>query len=537
MRIATAAAGVTRRLGPVALRAAAAATLAVVAGLLSFHSGRRGFLPLDQSIVFDGGWRLLSGQVPFVDFVAPAALVPSAMQALIFRIGGITMTAYAVHAAMINAAFALVAVAMMRRLGASHLTAWLVGGGSAVVFYPPMGLPYADQHSFFFSLCALYLTVVGLTASGRRATIAAACVPVVATLAWFSKPIPALFVCGPAVIVAAVVLARRRQWLIAIAATIAPLAAVVIGAAAAGVDVSRAWYYAVTLPQSIGFGRLDVWPRLERMRDQLASTVTLTTPWLGAVLVLFVAAAVGMRAERRDARLRRAAMLAALAVALSAATFAFAMLTNKNVANAAALLFVILGLSWLAAAAALPVVIRRADLVARAVFVLGTVVAIAGGLDTWRFHRDVNLTRAVNTPVQPGDIETILPGRLSYLRFSPPYGQRYRDIQEYLATRPLNFLLIGDASFLYAINRRPSVAHVLWLHPGLTIPPRSSPEFDRFETEWIARLPRFQVRFIIEEPGGTRFSIGLATFPRLAALVDGCPSVDVGGWTVHDVCR
>ena len=29
--------------------------------------GRRGFLPLDQSIVFDGGWRLVSGQVPFHD--------------------------------------------------------------------------------------------------------------------------------------------------------------------------------------------------------------------------------------------------------------------------------------------------------------------------------------------------------------------------------------------------------------------------------------------------------------------------------------
>ena len=47
--------------------------------------GRRGFMPLDHSIVFDGGWRLLSGQVPFRDFAAPSGLVPSAMQVPFFR--------------------------------------------------------------------------------------------------------------------------------------------------------------------------------------------------------------------------------------------------------------------------------------------------------------------------------------------------------------------------------------------------------------------------------------------------------------------
>ena len=43
---------------------------------VNLYFGRRGFLPLDQSIVFDGGWRILNGQLPFRDFTAPSAIVP-----------------------------------------------------------------------------------------------------------------------------------------------------------------------------------------------------------------------------------------------------------------------------------------------------------------------------------------------------------------------------------------------------------------------------------------------------------------------------
>jgi hypothetical protein len=66
--------------------------LAAGAAWLCLHHGRRGFLPLDQSIVFDGGWRVFRGQIPFVDFVTPAAIVPSVMQAAIFRVAGVTST-------------------------------------------------------------------------------------------------------------------------------------------------------------------------------------------------------------------------------------------------------------------------------------------------------------------------------------------------------------------------------------------------------------------------------------------------------------
>ena len=47
------------------------ALCALWAGWICYVSGMRGFFAMDQSIVFDGGWRVLQGQIPYKDFVIP----------------------------------------------------------------------------------------------------------------------------------------------------------------------------------------------------------------------------------------------------------------------------------------------------------------------------------------------------------------------------------------------------------------------------------------------------------------------------------
>ena len=65
------------------------ALLAGVAFWLTWAAGQRGFMPWDQGFVFDGGYRLLIGQVPYRDFVVPFGLTAFAIQALFFKILGV----------------------------------------------------------------------------------------------------------------------------------------------------------------------------------------------------------------------------------------------------------------------------------------------------------------------------------------------------------------------------------------------------------------------------------------------------------------
>lgn len=46
-----------------------------------FKSGERGFFAFDQSIVFDGGYRLTWGEVPYKDFLIPFGPVVFYLQA------------------------------------------------------------------------------------------------------------------------------------------------------------------------------------------------------------------------------------------------------------------------------------------------------------------------------------------------------------------------------------------------------------------------------------------------------------------------
>ena len=86
-------------------------------------------------------------------------------------------------------------------------------------------------------------------------------------------------------------------------------------------------------------------------------------------------------------------------------------------------------------------------------------------------------------------------GRLQFLRMQRgTYRFDVRDILPYIASRPDNFLLLGDTALLYGATGHPSVFPSLWLHTGLTLPARGSGEYAEFETRLLASVERFHVR-------------------------------------------
>ena len=123
---------------------------------LNFQVAGRGYMPLDASIVFDGGWRILSGQVPLRDFDTPDAIMPSLLQALAFKGLGVSWTAYCAHAAVVNGLFCVVVFLLLRLLSASTPIAAFYAALSGLALYPPFGVPFREQHAFFFiALAAL----------------------------------------------------------------------------------------------------------------------------------------------------------------------------------------------------------------------------------------------------------------------------------------------------------------------------------------------------------------------------------------------
>lgn len=203
------------------------------------------------------------------------------------------------------------------------------------------------------------------------------------------------------------------------------------------------------------------------------------------------------------------------------------------------LLFLSVGLAWLALDQALQ---RAGGRPATATFratLLGLVVAVSV-VDAARFNTAVNARRIVHDQVWNDRARPVSPGgRLAFLAMNDAWfgAHNLAEIVRFIDGYGENFLLFGDSSVIYGATGRPSIFPALWFHPSLTIPPTDSPEFARFEGDLVARLRRHRVRYVIQEGYATRMGAALDDFSAVANLVRGCREAVVGSWRLLEICR
>lgn len=526
---------------------AAIALTAFTAGGLGLKYARMGFMPLDQSIGFDGGWRILNGEIPLRDYLAPNGFPMHALQALFFAVLGTTWFAYCAHAAALNALAAVLALRLLRRFEVSRWSAVWLALYTSVLFTPPFGPPYMDTHAFCFSLAALVAALAASSDSsdGVRRRAAWAVGPLLA-LAYLSKQIPSLFflpVClGACAFARDAKLATLRRMLLSLGATALTL---VLGALAFGVDFGLVDVYVRQLPTEEGARRLGYVPGLSSVLRRFEETRVQLDLWsITAVhLVGLPALAAGLVFVRRafrdpNWRWRKALGAGVLAEFLLLACLGFIALTSNDKEIGAPLVFAALGLAAASVVFAARALQLEIDGLARAVLFA---TLLLGARDARAFDRRVNDTRLVDDLVFDADLAAAsaeqLPAALSYLRWSVPKLVEYtpgdlRELVRYLEGREGSFFLVGDASPLYGLAHKPSVFPALWFHPGLTFPLPDDPRFADFEARLLERCERFGVRTIVLEPRvwvGYRAPEGqkpaarlvtLETFPRVAAWVN-----------------
>lgn len=488
--------------------------------LLSLHYGRVGFMPLDQSIVFDGGWRVLSGQVPFRDFTTPSGVIPILLQALFFKLLGVSWLSYCLHAALANGLYCAAVYGILRLLGGGRRLSVGYGGLSGIVFYPPFGVPYLDQHAFFFGAVAVLLAVAAARVRSLRVqTLCLAGLPLTLLLAYLSKQIPAVFFLPLLALPPWLLPGQRRRTVLVLGASAAT--AVGVTTLLAGlwqVEARQVLESFVLLPGAAGEARLK---SLTSPGQLLLALGMASRSWglLSGAWVHLAALGFGIHLLRRHPSPEKTASVLRLLLAehLLLACTLFAMLTKNEPENSIPYVFLALGLVQISLAGALV----RWPRVARAI---ATTLAITATLDAYRFNARVNETRLVLgledtlPPAAPLD----LPAGLDFMRWrDPSFGgysaEDFSALLAFLRENPGNFLLVGDASILYGLTGRPSVNPVLWFHPRLTLPGRNTPGFGDYERKLIASLGRHHVRYVIVEMNGTFMGTRPAYFP---ALVD-----------------
>lgn len=142
---------------PLAFDLIAGLGLLVFSFAFTWSAGNRGIYLLDYSIVFDGAWKVLQGQVPYRDFAVSHAPIAYYLLAGAFHWFGASYFTFLGFAGALNVVGVLASIRIARRLAPG--TELLVGLVTSVWYMPIMGFPQIEHIAFCFDFVALWLVV------------------------------------------------------------------------------------------------------------------------------------------------------------------------------------------------------------------------------------------------------------------------------------------------------------------------------------------------------------------------------------------
>ncbi len=537
------------------------------------YYGRIGYMPMDQSVMFDGGWRVLCGQIIFRDFTVSHGVVPVLLQGLVFNLFGVSWFAYCLHAALMNGLFCVLVFFFLRMFGGGLPLSFFYALLSGIVFYPPFGVPVQDQHAFFFTFVLIYLACVAVRT--RRPLVKTGIwffVPLAAAVAFLSKQIPTLF--GVLVVFGILLVAERKNLrppaLSVLAGTLFMLLSVWITSRLFEIDFRLVKIYFFQIPAELGVSRFsqDFLARLMRfLHFQSLSWKMYFTPWtillfvLGVLLFLSVVYLMGRQRsgmEVLNKAIRENPLPPVLSLSFLAICALFAFLSHNQGQNSIPLIFISIGLAHIFLRSQWN---HEKDPESgsqskqhRAVLILANLLFYGGSLwFAWNFHLNVNTTRMVHDFTYEGKADKTfgrqLPEQLSFLIWATPKSYRgtpadIAQVVEFFKQNPGNFFLVGDSSILYALTGRPSVNPALWYCPGQSIPRPASPFFTDYQDRVMQSLRKYRVRYIVLEAVRERngqevtwAGVNPAYLPRLDELIraKGIERERIGPFTIMEL--
>lgn len=504
--------------------------LIAAAFFFCFACGQRGIFPLDQSIVWDGGYRILIGQQPFRDFLFPHSLLLLYIQALCFKLFGISYYSYVLPAALMNAVAVVLSIRIVALLYPSaRIPALVAGLLTGIWFLPSFGTPYGEHAAFLCSLLAMDLLLTALlgateespSGNGRRLFLAGIC----AGLAFYCKQNIAVFV-WPFLLLSPGIawFPDSRRCFVSVRIIVAGmLCALLIPAvviAAQGNWRSFLYFY-LLLPLATA---------TRRMGGETSGVLSPQSWALWAAVGVVVASAIfSIRRTLHagwlrlwDARSRylpdALATWIAFYILLLSYVVRRSMLNNPTIADVyVGLLF---GLSLALVAGKVPLGLRS-----------GFARCLIGfALLTGLFGVYVALERKVQESVDGASFGESLPiSGLEGLRWGHPTRigepgqesevteQDLREIVKVLAHDGRNFFVFPDFGFLYASLGVPSPQPLLFFHRGLTYPEEYDRDIDNLVVDTL--IANQVALVVIEEKSFFGTQKRLKDFPVLEAFI------------------
>jgi len=131
------------------------------------YYGSVGIQPIDSFFPFNSGYDVLNGYFPFKDYWTITGPFIDVVQALFFKIFGISWFSYVLHASIFNFIFTMFFFYALSKFKLNINYCFLYSLFLSLLAYPSSGTPYVDHQSSYLSAMAVLCFILALNTNSK----------------------------------------------------------------------------------------------------------------------------------------------------------------------------------------------------------------------------------------------------------------------------------------------------------------------------------------------------------------------------------
>ena len=155
--------------------------------LFNQYYGFLGLYPLDSLIFFNSGYEVLNGYFPFKDYWTLTGPFIDFIQALFFKMFGVSWFSYVFHASIFNFIFSASIFYTLYRFRLTVHYCFLYAFLVSIIAYPSSGTPYVDHQSSFLCVMAVFCFILALKTNLKKYWLI---LPIILGIAFLTKQAP-----------------------------------------------------------------------------------------------------------------------------------------------------------------------------------------------------------------------------------------------------------------------------------------------------------------------------------------------------------
>ena len=156
----------------------------------NFYYSHIGVNPPDNFVLYNGGYRILNGYIPFKDYWLITGPLLDYLNAFFFTILGVSWKSFVFHSSLFNSLIALSTYFILLEFKLNKLPSFLYTVSFSLLMYPVVGTPFVDHHSTIFVILAFYSLILGIK---KNKFFSWFIIPFLLCLAFLCKQTPSVY--------------------------------------------------------------------------------------------------------------------------------------------------------------------------------------------------------------------------------------------------------------------------------------------------------------------------------------------------------